>query len=127
MCTTQEVNEIVEQTLKEHEKNEDKLVTEIVGREITKAFWKVLAWGGVPIIISLLSIGALYVQVERNTRQLDDDDDRFTQSEGDAEREARMSADKDLQRQIDSNQASVIKILDDMKIDIRYIRDKLGG
>lgn len=129
MCTKQEVNDVVKEALDAHEEREfehtEVRMTEIVNRELTRAFWKLLAWGGIPLLASMLSIGALYLQTNTNTEQLNNPNDRFTQSEGDAERKARETADENLQRQIDNNQASVIKTLDEMKVDIRFIRDNL--
>lgn len=131
MCSEQDVREIVSIALDAHEERDteraEKRFTEIVNKELTRAFWKLFAWGGIPLVVSLLSVGALSFQVNRNTEQLNNPNDRFTQAEGDAERKARETADENLQRQIDNNQASVIKTLDEIKVDIRYVRERLGG
>jgi antitoxin component of MazEF toxin-antitoxin module len=127
MCTKDEVQEVVNSALLLQEELIEKQIKNTVKIELNNVFWRVIGYIGIPLIFALVSVGALYLQVENNTSILNDPTNRFTQEEGDAEKQARETADETLQRQIDNNQASVIKTLDEMKVDIRYIRERLGG
>lgn len=127
MCSKDEVKEVVAEALNLQEEHIDGRIEDVVKIELNNVFWKLIGYIGIPLVIALLSIGGLYLQVNNNTGALNNPSNRYTQEEGDAEREARETADANLQRQVDNNQASVIRVLDEMKIDIRYIREQLGG
>ena len=95
----------------------------IVADHVNKIFWKLMGWAGIPIALSLISIGALYLKVDINTDKLNDPTERFTQTEGDALKEHSNLRDDALQRNIDQNQEVVIKRLDEIINDVKYIRN----